>query len=121
MSDRRCAEARVRTRRGNWRRKLLRNDDVRGNVFTTTRRRRRVEARTEADSPWHASRWRMARPCSPPPTRHNRDLARFFFARKGRGRRSVVDAWWLVVTFMAGGMAGVLVMALMALAADPDR
>jgi len=31
----------------------------------------------------------------------------------------VVDAWWLVVTFMAGGMAGVLVMALMALAADP--
>jgi hypothetical protein len=33
----------------------------------------------------------------------------------------VVDAWWLVVTFMAGGMAGVLVMALMALAADTDR
>jgi len=31
----------------------------------------------------------------------------------------VVDAWWLVVTFMAGGMAGVLVMALMAFAADP--
>ena len=33
----------------------------------------------------------------------------------------MVSAWWLVVTFMAGGMAGVLVMALMTLAADPDR
>ena len=33
----------------------------------------------------------------------------------------MVSAWWLVVTFMAGGMAGVLVMALMALAADPIR
>lgn len=34
---------------------------------------------------------------------------------------NVVDAWWLVVTFVAGGMGGVLVMALMALAADPER
>ena len=33
----------------------------------------------------------------------------------------MVSAWWLVVTFMAGGMAGVLVMAIMALAADPER
>lgn len=33
----------------------------------------------------------------------------------------MVSAWWLVVMFMAGGMAGVLVMALMALAADPQR
>ena len=33
----------------------------------------------------------------------------------------MVSAWWLVVTFMAGGMAGVLVMALMYLAADPER
>jgi len=33
----------------------------------------------------------------------------------------MVSAWWLVVTFMAGGMAGVLVMALMSLAADPER
>lgn len=33
----------------------------------------------------------------------------------------MVSAWWLVVTFMAGGMAGVLVMALMTLAADPER
>ena len=32
----------------------------------------------------------------------------------------MVSAWWLVVTFMAGGMAGVLVMALMTLAADPE-
>ena len=45
----------------------------------------------------------------------------------GESRRStlggdeMVSAWWLVVTFMAGGMAGVLVMALMTLAADPDR
>jgi hypothetical protein len=44
-----------------------------------------------------------------------------FFRPKGVGRRSVVDAWWLIVTFMAGGMAGVLVMAVMALAADPER
>lgn len=33
----------------------------------------------------------------------------------------MVSAWWLIVTFMAGGMAGVLVMALMYLAADPDH
>jgi hypothetical protein len=33
----------------------------------------------------------------------------------------MVSAWWLVVTFMAGGMAGVLVMAVMALAAEPER
>ncbi|HVE51070.1 MAG TPA: hypothetical protein VNG69_15830 [Casimicrobiaceae bacterium] len=33
----------------------------------------------------------------------------------------MVSAWWLVVTFMAGGMAGVLVMALMTLAAEPER
>lgn len=33
----------------------------------------------------------------------------------------MVSAWWLVVTFMAGGMAGVLVMALMSLAAEPER
>ena len=33
----------------------------------------------------------------------------------------MVSAWWLVVTFMAGGMAGVLVMALMTLASDPER
>ena len=44
-----------------------------------------------------------------------------FFSPEGRRRIGVVDAWWLVVTFMAGGMAGVLVMALMALAADPQR
>jgi hypothetical protein len=33
----------------------------------------------------------------------------------------MVSAWWLLVSFMAGGMAGVLVMALMYLAAEPDR
>jgi len=35
----------------------------------------------------------------------------------------MVPAWWLFVTFLAGGMAGVLVMALMYLAADgtPDE
>jgi hypothetical protein len=33
----------------------------------------------------------------------------------------MVSAWWLVVTFMAGGMAGVLVMAVMALAAEPEQ
>lgn len=32
-----------------------------------------------------------------------------------------VSAWWLLVTFMAGGFAGVLVMSVMALAADPER
>jgi hypothetical protein len=31
----------------------------------------------------------------------------------------MVSAWWLIVTFMAGGMSGVLVMALMYLASDP--
>lgn len=31
---------------------------------------------------------------------------------------TMVSAWWLLVTFMAGGFAGVLVMALMVLAAD---
>ncbi|MDH5287902.1 MAG: hypothetical protein OEX23_14860 [Betaproteobacteria bacterium] len=31
---------------------------------------------------------------------------------------TMVSAWWLLVTFMAGGFAGVLVMAVMALAAD---
>jgi hypothetical protein len=30
----------------------------------------------------------------------------------------MVSAWWLIVTFMAGGMSGVLVMALMCLASD---
>ena len=34
---------------------------------------------------------------------------------------TMVSAWWLLVTFMAGGFAGVLVMALMALAADAER
>lgn len=34
---------------------------------------------------------------------------------------TMVSAWWLLVTFMAGGFAGVLVMAVMALAADPDE
>ena len=34
---------------------------------------------------------------------------------------TTVSAWWLLATFMAGGFAGVLVMAVMALAADPDR
>ena len=34
---------------------------------------------------------------------------------------TMVSAWWLLVTFMAGGFAGVLVMAVMALAADPER
>ncbi len=33
----------------------------------------------------------------------------------------MVSAWWLIVTFLAGGMGGVLVMALMTLAADPHR
>ena len=33
----------------------------------------------------------------------------------------MVSAWWLIATFMAGGMAGVLVMALMYFAADPQR
>lgn len=33
---------------------------------------------------------------------------------------TMVSVWWLLVTFMAGGFAGVLVMAVMALAADPD-
>lgn len=31
----------------------------------------------------------------------------------------MVPAWWLIVTFMAGGMAGVLAMALMYLASEP--
>jgi len=31
----------------------------------------------------------------------------------------MVSAWWLIVMFMAGGMSGALVMALMYLAADP--
>jgi hypothetical protein len=30
----------------------------------------------------------------------------------------MVSAWWLIVTFMAGGMSGVFVMALMYLASD---
>ena len=65
-------------------------------------------------------------------------LTRFFFSRaaelehdgrccgcvavrvSGEGG-NMVSAWWLVVTFMAGGVAGVLVMALMALASDPQR
>jgi hypothetical protein len=34
---------------------------------------------------------------------------------------TMVSAWWLLVTFMAGGFAGVLVMAVMALAADQDH
>lgn len=34
---------------------------------------------------------------------------------------TMVSAWWLLVTFMAGGFAGVLVMAVMALAADRDQ
>lgn len=34
---------------------------------------------------------------------------------------TMVSAWWLLVTFMAGGFAGVLVMAVMALAADPHE
>jgi hypothetical protein len=34
---------------------------------------------------------------------------------------TMVSAWWLLVTFMAGGFAGVLVMAVMALASDRDR
>jgi hypothetical protein len=34
---------------------------------------------------------------------------------------TMVSAWWLLVTFMAGGFAGVLVMAVMALASDADR
>jgi len=33
----------------------------------------------------------------------------------------MVSAWWLIVTFMAGGMSGVLVMALMYLASDSAR
>ena len=33
----------------------------------------------------------------------------------------MVPAWWLIVTFVAGGMAGVLVMALMYLASDATR
>lgn len=33
----------------------------------------------------------------------------------------MVSAWWLIVTFMAGGMSGVLVMALMYLASDSVR
>lgn len=33
----------------------------------------------------------------------------------------MVPAWWLFVTFVAGGMAGVLVMALMHLASDGAR
>jgi hypothetical protein len=33
----------------------------------------------------------------------------------------MVSAWWLIVTFMAGGMSGVLVMALMYLASDSTR
>jgi hypothetical protein len=33
---------------------------------------------------------------------------------------ATVNAWWLLVTFMAGGFAGVLVMAVMAVAADPE-
>jgi hypothetical protein len=34
---------------------------------------------------------------------------------------TMVSAWWLLVTFMAGGFGGVLVMAVMALAADSER
>jgi phage shock protein PspC (stress-responsive transcriptional regulator) len=34
---------------------------------------------------------------------------------------TMVSVWWLLVTFMAGGFSGVLVMALMALAADPGQ
>ena len=34
---------------------------------------------------------------------------------------ATVSAWWLLVTFMGGGFAGVLVMAVMALAAEPER
>lgn len=41
--------------------------------------------------------------------------------RRFRRTDEMVSAWWLVVTFMAGGMAGVLVMAVMALAAEPER
>jgi len=60
---------------------------------------------------------------------------RFFFFHDGRRKRrtavgtfpaaghagalrrtDMVSAWWLIVTFMAGGMAGVTVMALMYLA-----
>lgn len=33
----------------------------------------------------------------------------------------MVSAWWLVVAFVAGGMAGMLVMAVMYLAADRER
>lgn len=33
---------------------------------------------------------------------------------------ATVNAWWLLVTFMAGGFAGVLVMAVMAVASDPE-
>lgn len=31
----------------------------------------------------------------------------------------MVSAWWLIVTFIAGGMSGVLVMALMYLVSEP--
>lgn len=34
---------------------------------------------------------------------------------------TMVSAWWLVVTFMAGGFAGVLVTAVLSLAPDPER
>jgi hypothetical protein len=34
---------------------------------------------------------------------------------------TMVSAWWLLVTFMAGGFGGVLVTAVLALAADPER
>jgi hypothetical protein len=53
------------------------------------------------------------------PGAHTHRVTPVFFRPMTGG--SLVDAWWLVVTFMAGGMAGVLVMALMALAADPER
>lgn len=33
----------------------------------------------------------------------------------------MVSAWWLIVMFVAGGMAGILAMSLMALAADSPR
>jgi hypothetical protein len=33
----------------------------------------------------------------------------------------MVSAWWLVATFMAGGMAGVLVMAMMYLAGERSQ
>ncbi|HVF63947.1 MAG TPA: hypothetical protein VNE58_08135 [Casimicrobiaceae bacterium] len=32
----------------------------------------------------------------------------------------MVSAWWLIVTFVAGGVGGVIVMALMTLASNPE-